>query len=170
MELWLETSLTDLYKNTVSAFPNTQKRQNSTDTVKIEHLDWIPFQGVKTLFIKATVNNEGKKSESIILFKNVKYEAKRTKKALPIIGSNGKTFFIEQLSKDTADVLVRCSCKDFYWTFLHFNSEEKSLYGRDRKKYEATYRPDSRNPTHSPGLCKHLIKMANVLKKSNLLI
>lgn len=170
MNLWIEASLSDLYKNTVLSFPKSTKRQNSTDSVKIEHLDWVPFQGVKTLFVKATVNNEGRKNESIMLFKNVKYEQKETKKTIPIIGSNGKKVFIEQISNDNNDVLVRCSCKDFYWTFLHFNKLDKSLFGRDRKKYEALYSPGSRNPESTSGMCKHLIKLNKILINSNLLI
>jgi hypothetical protein len=170
MNLWLEASLSELYKNTLSSFPNTTKRQFAIDTVKIENLQWVPFQGVKTLFVKAIVNNEGRANESIMLFKNVNYQLNQKKGTVPVVGANGKKVFIEQISSEQNDVLVRCSCKDFYWTFLHFNSLEKSLFGRDRKRYEAIYNPDSRNPEHSPGLCKHLIKLSKILQNSNLLI
>jgi hypothetical protein len=167
---FLEVSLNQLYDNSVKAFPLTKKRQNSTDTVKIEHLDWVPFLGVKTLFIKGLAVNEGKKYESIMLFKGVKYALGEGKKIIPIQTSTGKKVFIEQISIKNDDVAVRCSCKDFYWRFLHFNKDPKALFGRDRKKYEAHHSPGSSNPQELAGMCKHLMKMGKILREANLLI
>lgn len=164
----LETSLKELYKNSIIAFPFAQKRQYATDTVTIEHLDWLPFSGVKTLFVKATIKNEGRKHESIILFKNVKYAESLNKNTIPIMTSTGKKIFVEQISNDQ-DVLVRCSCKDFYWRFMHFDKQDKSLYGRNRKKYEAIFNPGSSNPEKLPGICKHLMKMSKVLSEAKLI-
>lgn len=167
--LWLETSLKDLHKNTIEAFPNTQKRQYATDTIVFEHLDWVPFLGVKTLFIKGLAKNNGRKNESLILFKNIKYKESEGRGTVPITASNGKEYYLEQIQYESNDVLVRCSCKDFFWRFTHFNKIDKSLFGRDRRKYEAIYKPGSSNPEQIPGLCKHLIKLIKVLKESNLL-
>lgn len=167
---FLEVSLQKLYDNSVIAFPSTKKRQHAIDTVVIEHLEWIPFLGVKTLFIKGTIKNEGRKNEAIMLFKGVKYADNEGKKTIPIMTSIGKKVFIEQISAEQNDVLVRCSCKDFYWRFMHFDKDEKALFGKDRKKYEAIYNPGSSNPKEMSGVCKHLIKLGKVLKSSNLLI
>lgn len=167
---FIETSIIDLYKSTEKAFPKTTKRQFSTDTVRVERLEWIPFLGVKTLFIKALVKNEGKKYESIMLFKNVIYKESEGKKLIKIKMSTGKEYFVEQIESDKNDVLVNCQCKDFYWRFKHYNKQDKSLYGRDRVKYEALARPNTANPMEMAGMCKHLIKMAKIIKESNLLI
>lgn len=167
--LWLEASLEDLYQGAEKAFPKTLKRQHATNTVVVESLYWVPFQGVRTLFVKAMVKNEGRKHESIILFKGVKYKEKEERGAVPLLTSIGKKVFVEQISATEDDVLVRCSCKDFYWRFLHFNKLEGALYGRDRSEYEALHSPGSSNPKEFPGLCKHLIKMTKVLKESNLI-
>lgn len=167
---FIETSIIELYKNTTKAFPKTTKRQFSTDTVRVERLEWIPFLGVKTLFIKALVKNEGKKYESIMLFKNVIYKESEGKKLIKIKMSTGKEYFVEQIESDKNDVLVNCQCKDFYWRFKHYNKQDKSLYGRDRVKYEALARPNTANPMEMAGMCKHLIKMAKIIKESNLLI
>jgi hypothetical protein len=166
----LEVSLQKLYDSSILAFPSTTKRQHSIDTVVVEHLDWVPFIGVKTLFIKATIKNEGRKHESIMLFKGIKYALKEQKKTVPIMTSVGKKVFVEQISIEKDDVLVRCSCKDFQWRFTHLDKENKALFGRDRKKYEALYNPGSSNPLELPGICKHLIKMGKILKSSNLLV
>ena len=70
--LWIESSLKDLFKSSQDAFPATKMREHATHPVKVEHLEWVPFLGVGTLFVKATVRNEGRKHESIMLFKGVK--------------------------------------------------------------------------------------------------
>lgn len=166
--LWLETSLLDLYKGSLKAFPRTTKRQNSTDPIKVEHLEWVPFEGVSTLFVKAMANNEGRKNESIILFKGVKYRNEE-KGSVPLISSGGKKVFIEQLSAKDNDVLVRCTCGDFRWRFNHYNSLDKSLFGRKRSKYEGQGLWMA-NPMEEAGLCKHLMKLAKILGEANLLI
>lgn len=169
MELWLETSLSELYSNTMRAFPRSLSRQNSVDEVKIEHLDWVPFRGMNTLFVKGLANRDGKKNECIMLFKGVKYSKGRAKGLVEVHASNGERVFLEPLSADSTDVLVRCTCKDFHWRMTHFNKVDGSLFGRDRKKYEALYRPGSSNPMELAGVCKHLMKMSKALSETNLL-
>lgn len=166
--LWVETSINELYHSALKAFPNTSKRQNSTNTIKIENLTWIPFQGVKTLFIKGLATNEGRKNESIIVFKDVKYQLKEGKNIVQIIGSHGKKFFVEKLSAETNDVLIRCSCKDFAYRFNYYNHLDKSLFGRKRAKYEGKELWEA-NPLKLPGMCKHLIKMVKILHEAKLL-
>lgn len=168
-EIWLETSLLNLYLGSVKAFPGTTKRQHSTDTVRVEHLDWVPFQGVKTLFVKGTVKNDGRKNETIMLFKGVKYRMDESKGSIPIRASNGKIVFIDPISESKDDVLVRCSCEDFSWRFNYYNSIDKSLFGRKRAKYEGQGLWGA-NPRETPGMCKHLMKMVKILKEANLIV
>jgi len=166
---FLETSLSELYQSTVDTFPTTSKRQNSIDTVVIENLNWIPFLGVKTLFIKGLVKNEGKKYDSIILIKNMKFEEKEGKNIIKIKMSDGKDYYVQKVKIDENDVSVRCNCGDFYWRGNYANSLDKSLYGRKRSKYETKTNRPPVNPGDSPIMCKHLIKMTKILKEANLL-
>ena len=167
---FIETSIVDLYKSTVKAFPKTTRRQYSIGPVRVERLDWIPFLGVRTLFIKGLIKNEGKKYDSIILFKNVVFKESEGRKLIKVRMSTGKEYFVEQIDSERNDALVHCQCQDFYWRLKHFNKLDKSLYGRDRAKYEASERPGTANPLEMPGMCKHLIKMAKIIKETNLLI
>jgi len=169
-EQWLiESSLTELYKSTVEAFPTTTRRQHSTNTIKITHLEWVPWIGMKTLFVKGLAQNEGKEYSPIILFKKVNYLIEATKNTKTLIDNTGKKHIIEQLSLEDQDVLVRCPCKDFFYRFNYYNHIDKSLYGHKRKKYEAVYRPGSANYKKLPGLCKHLVKLAHVLDESGII-
>jgi len=162
-----ESSLSELFQSTVAAFPNTTKRQHATDTIEISNITWRPFLGMRTLFVKGRAQNEGREYSPIIVFKNVQYHQNEEPNLIKIT-EDGNEYFFEPLSMDT-DVILRCPCADFYWRGVHFNYLDKSLYGRDRKKYEAKYRAGSANPTQSPIMCKHLIKLASVLRKNNLL-
>jgi hypothetical protein len=169
MDIWLETSLDGLYDNTLRAFPGALKRQNAIDEVKIEHLLWVPFRGMGTLFVKAQARRDESKNECMILFKKVKYHSVSARGLVELRASNGETVFVESLSASKTDVLVRCSCEDFHWRMTHFNKMDGSLYGRDRRKYEAKLRPGSSNPMELAGVCKHLMKMSRVLGESSLL-
>ncbi|NBT57592.1 hypothetical protein EBT16_02295 [bacterium] len=164
--LWIESSLKDLYKSSEDAFPRTRMRQYATQPVRVEHLEWVPFLGVRTLFVKATVRNEGRKHESIMLFKGVGYGDEKGR--IPLVDSSGRKVFLKRLSEAEDDVLVRCSCGDFFNRFNYYNSLDGSLFGRKRRKYEGKGLWEA-NPDGLPGMCKHLMKMAVVLKESGLL-
>ena len=162
-----ESSIIDLYNNSLEAFPKTTKRQYAIDPIKIKKLDWVPFLGVKTLFIKSYAQNESKEYNSIILIKNVNYSNNLKNNFFELSASNGKTYFIERLSLVDNDVLLRCNCADFKWRFKHFNKLDKSLFGKDGSKYEAIYKPGSANPQKLSGMCKHLIKLVKILKETS---
>ena len=168
---WLvlqESNLQDLYASTVQAFPRTTKRQHATDPIRIVELNWTPFLGVKTLFIKglAQSGESGKEYNTLFLFKNVNYNIQDESKAVRITASDGQEYLFEQLSLDNTEVLVRCSCPDFAWRFNYMDHLDDSLYGRKRKEYHAIHNPGSSNPLQLPGMCKHLIKCATAIVES----
>ena len=171
---WLvlqESNLQDLYTSTVQAFPRTTKRQHATDLVRIIELNWTPFLGVKTLFIKGIAHSEesGKEYSPMVLFKGVNYHnAKDNQNWIEIVANDGRHYVFERLSNDN-DVLVRCDCNDFKWRFNYTDHIDTSLYGRVRKKYEANVNPGSANPLEMPGMCKHLIKLVQSLDHAGIL-
>lgn len=162
-----DSSLNYLYNSAVKAFPNTKYRQNSVDQIKIAEINWTPYLGLKTLFTKA-IAQSGKSHKDyspIILFRNVIYNTDNENN-VKITANDGREYFFEKLNYQNNDVLVRCNCEDFKWRFCHTNYLDHSLFAKNRKKYEAIYRPGIANPTESPGLCKHLMKFAEVINKS----
>lgn len=163
---FLETSINTLYNSTVAAFPNTTMRQHATDPIVITNLKWVPFVGMKTLFIKGLAQNEGREYNSIALFKQVEYNDDRLT-STSIIASDNKEYQFNKLSLENNDVLVRCNCDDFFYRFNYYNHLDKSLYNRKRKKYESQGGP-SANPKEMPGMCKHLIKLIKVLQEAGI--
>ena len=162
-----ESSFVDLCDSTVRAFPNCRFRQHATQPVKISQIAWTPFIGMKTLFVKAIAQNEGKEYNLIILFKGVRYQ-NINENAVTIKANDGKNYFLKQLSTNTNDILIRCSCKDHMFRFNYYNYLDHSLHGRKRKKYEGQGLWKA-NPLKLPGLCKHLIKFMEVLSNSKII-
>lgn len=165
-----ESSLSDLFNSAVAAFPGTRRRQYATGTVQIENLSWSPFLGMRTLFVRCEADNRednGGQYKPVILFKNVRY-SRESGRGRVELESDGKVYYADPL--DENDVLVRCQCGDFFWRFHHYNHLDKSLYGTKRKPYEAVADRGPINPSESEGMCKHLMKLMEVLRESGILL
>lgn len=161
---WLaESSSSELYDSTVRAFPNTRFRQHATDPIKIVRLEWVPYLGVKTLFISSLAQNTDKGTEyrPMVVFKGVKY-GQPGRNMVEITASDDKQYAFERLSHEDSGVLVRCDCADFRWRFNYYDWVDRSLYGNKRKDYQGKGGPAA-NPQEMPGMCKHLIKLFSAL-------
>jgi hypothetical protein len=165
-----ESTCSELYDSAVLAFPHTTRRQHVTHTIDITGLNVVPFVGVKTLFLRADVINEGRSYRPMILVKGVEYYKQLMPGVIEITGSDGAQYYLEQPSVMEDDVLLRCGCPDFFWRFNYYDHLDKSLYGRKRKRYEAKLNPGSANPLEMPGMCKHLMKMVQTLNESGLFV
>lgn len=164
-----ETSLNDLYFNIVTGFPNSRFRESATQPIKITSITWLPFLGMKTLYIQGLAQNENRAYNPIILFKNVKFQLNEAPKTVSLKASDGKRYYLETLSLDQ-DVTVRCNCKDFYWRMHHYNKLDNCLYGKDRKKYESLNKKPPANPLEVSGMCKHIMKLLQAVQHANLLV
>lgn len=69
----------------------------------------------------------------------------------------------EKLSEQR-EVLAQCSCESYMYTFEVANSK----HGAARILYSNGDDPVHTNPSFSPGLCKHLVKLAQVIFKRRL--
>ena len=167
-KIFVESSLDDLFRSTVLAYPKTQLRQYATDTINITNITFRPFLGMRTLFVKALAQNEGKEYSPIIVFKNVQYHQNEEPNLIKIT-EDGSEHFFEPLSMNT-DVILRCNCKDFYWRMNYYDHVDHSLHGRKRAAYEALTRPGTANPHEMPGMCKHLIKLSDTIRNSKIIL
>ena len=164
--LFNETSFSNLYKNIEMGFPTTKYRQHATHPIKIINFEWTPFIGMKTLFVRGIAESNDKEYSPMILFKRVNFSLNEEKHVN--IVSNGKKYFFEKLSLENNDVLVRCNCGDFKYRFSYYNKLGKSLYGTVTSKYESQGLRGPINPQKVSGLCKHCIKIFEVLNNSDM--
>ena len=163
-----EATLADLYQSAVDAFPGTTKRQHATEPVRIVDLTWTPFLGVRTLFVKGRSQNEGREYGPMILFKGVQYHDAARPGLVEITASDGRDYVFEKLRPGGTEVLVRCGCPDFVWRFNYYDHLDRSLYGSKRRKYESAGGPAA-NPLGLPGMCKHLMKLAQALDHAGIM-
>ena len=167
----LESSLNELYRSVVQAFPTT-KRQYATNPIVITRLEWTPFLGMRTLRVKGLAQNRsnGHEYSPEIVFKNVQFHPTRDIYGLvEVVDSIGDRYLLERLSYEDTQVLIRCNCGDFYWRMNYADHLSHDLAGRKRKKYEALYYPGSANPGDDKGMCKHIMKLMKVLGEANLI-
>lgn len=166
-KLWLETSFAGLHQSAVNAFPNTQRRQHVTGTVQINDVRATPYLGVRTLLVRCEADNRaggGGVYRPVIMFRNVVYHQGPGPGIVEIVAAdNGQTVYATPPTRTGNDVLLRCNCNDEFWRFRHYNWEDGSLQGPNRNPYVATGAGDPANPTQSPGMCKHLMRMYETL-------
>ena len=170
--LWLESSFGDLYQSTVQGFPNTTKRQFSTDSVKIVQLHWTPFLGTRTLFLRGLAQNFDSTPTSeyrpIITFKNVQYHNEAAPGLVEIVASDGQQYHLEPLSRVTSDILCRCQCGDFRWRGAWYDWLDGSLVGRPPARYESLGIGPPANPMEVKMVCKHIMKLFLALQDAGL--
>ena len=172
MDFWdwlVESSLSDLEQSAIEAFPTTSKRQFATQPIKITSIRWIPYVGMRTLYVRGMAQSEGREYNPVILFTDVKYHPELSPGLVEIVATDGSQHILEKLSAADTDVRVSCNCPDFKWRFRYYNFVDHSLQGPKGKKYDAEGNRPPANPTESPGLCKHLMKFSSVLHQANLL-
>lgn len=168
MTCLLETTLPQLIQQTAVAFPETTKRHNNVNSVSTMKVDLIPAAGA--LIAKGTVRgSSGTPYECVIQFDDVTYNPEEGEQS-STFASNGDEYTISSISKNEADVKVRCTCLDFRFRFAQYNHSDGSLQGEAPDLYAKA--PGSKrgpaNPTKTPGVCKHLIELTNSLEQSGL--
>lgn len=131
----------------------------------------IPFQGTKTLLFQLQCFGETVAAEHVvnIQFSNIRYFLEEDLEEEPDginvkeIEYKGQSYYLTPPTLET-DVVVRCSCPDYYFTFSWWNFKNKAQFGGPPKKYvrKTTTRPP-RNPGHHPGICKHVFQAQSYL-------
>ena len=89
---------------------------------------------------------------------------------LTIKATSGDDFQMEPIDLSRNIVRVRCDCLDFYFRFAPWDFSNNDLFGPKPKPYvrKTTTRP-SVNPTRSPGVCKHIMKLVLGLRDAGML-
>lgn len=155
--------------NIRTAWPNTTKRQNATGEVVINNIQYIPYVGMKMLHVKSTSQSNGHNYNQALQFVKVVFENADTDENVTATATDGTEFHCQPIDLTVHNCKVRCGCLDFYYRFSFQNSGDRSLVGRAPPLYQrkTTTRP-SVNPTNVPGLCKHLLKLVEMLHGSGL--
>jgi len=163
-----KSSLVDLERGAIDNLP-TKKRQYATDPIQLTGLKITPFIGTKALLFRGDAVSDGKNYTPIIMFNNVQFEEEDTPTNLTFMASDNEEYNIQVIPAKENFCQVRCNCMDFYYRFALWNFNDGSLYGRKPKPYQKTTDRPPVNPKKSPGLCKHLMKMGQLLYQTKMI-
>lgn len=164
----LELTLQNLEQSTVNNFPETKKRQNVTQTVNVDKIQFIAFPRNNQLKVQAIVSSGPNRYKCSMVFDDVYFEEQPSNELIDIRGVDEQDYHIYKINSSLNDVKVRCSCLDFYYRFSQPNYQNNALDGLPPKPYvKKTDRPDA-NPNNVPGMCKHLLKLYQHLQTIDL--
>jgi hypothetical protein len=181
LEVQLESFLTEasnyprLRTNIERGFPYTKRRQHVTDPIQIQKMELIPERrhegklGRNSLLVRANANNEGRIYHPHIRFLNVGFQDEDLPNNVTFVGADGEEYHITPIRLRMINVEVACDCLDFYFRFSVHNKQDKSLYGPPPVPYHSRGLRPPVNPLKVPGVCKHLIKLSDVLRNSNVI-
>lgn len=170
MSLLLETSFQQLLNRTVSAFPDTTRRQHAVDSVSLQSVTLVPAEGA--LIAKGVVRGSGGKLYApVIEFDQVVYDPDEGQAAVTF-SVDGTQYTISPITKQSVDVKVTCTCMDFKFRFAQYNNTDGSLHGDVPPLYakQSGSNRGPANPTKSPGVCKHIIELADSIEQSGLMV
>ncbi len=164
---WLseESTIPQLDMKARQAFPNTKKRQNDVGSVRVmPDIFYHPDTNKQELTIDTrTMSNSGNAHSQRVMLYHVNF----TNDGIPL-GQTGAHVEPIPLTKDTAR--VSCDCMDFRFRFADNNNRDDSLAGEPPPAYQrvpGSNRPEA-NPSRLPGMCKHLMRVVQELRRNRI--
>ena len=162
------SSVPQLTSNIERGFPETKKRQHATGEVVTANVSYMPYIGMKMLHVKAMSTSNGHQYQQALQFNGVAFENEDTDQNATFQASDGVDYHVQPLELTGHNVKVRCNCLDFHYRFANYNAQDKSLVGKPPPLYQRkTDRPPV-NPSRVPGMCKHLLKLVEMLQRYGL--
>lgn len=173
MQKLIELSPDQLFKTTVGAFPNTKARQHLTPYVLIVNLTITPYVKNRGLAIHARANSNGhiyQVGTEVMGATVARFDEHNNSipNGVVFTASDNQKYSIVPFDPRQVQAQVRCNCLDFYMRFAPYNERANSLFGDPFPYYRRkTMNHAPANPTKSPGICKHLIKLFETLAEQN---
>lgn len=162
-QILTELSIDQLDRSAVGAFPGTSKRQHVKGPVQINKMQLVPFTKNGQLLVRGTATNGGRTYNPSIVFDNVTFEPEDTGTNVTFTGADNADYHIQPIDSNSAPAKVRCDCMDFYWRFAMWNYNADSLNDQPPPPYQKKTNRPPVNPRKAPGLCKHLMRLADKL-------
>jgi hypothetical protein len=163
-----ESSFNGLYREIERGFPDTRARQHATGEVAVANIKYVPAQG--KLQVDATTRSNMHEYKSSIMFLTVQYEPQGGENITTFVGPGNAEYHIQPIDLSMSSVKVRCNCLDFFYRFATWNANDSSLLGSKPPLYQrvpGSTRPPV-NPARVPGVCKHVIKTVDMLRRSGI--
>lgn len=161
-----ESTYNTLLAKTVASFPTTN-RDATSSAVAVTSIGYIAHPSNGSLEVKAATSGSQPYTQHV-MFDRVQFAPNSS--AISVNGLDGSNITIQPIQSTKAQVRVACSCLDFHYRFAVWNYNDGSLIGDKPPLYQRkTDRPPV-NPTQTPGLCKHLIRVVDRLKTDGVVV
>lgn len=167
-----ERSMGSLMSVTRSSFG--PDRENDSRRVQVKDVEYIPLVEQGMIQVKANTFSSmgGSPYQTIIVLNNMQYINEETFDSaspdmLNFTSADGTEYYVQSPQNRKSDAKVRCTCEDFRWRFAAYNDGDQSLQGDPPDAYIKTTDRPSVNPSNTPGVCKHLIKLKNEIEREN---
>ena len=165
----------DLYQSGVRVNPFSRKTIAYSPKVKLVKI--IPFAGVKSAIYQLKMNGVTQKTIHNVNIQvsglKIVTREPRYLDGYTMVDEGDKKYWIPTPSASTSVIKVRCTCKDYYFTFGWWNFRQGSMFGRQQKPYKRkTPKPPKgrpyRNPQKFAGSCKHCSNSVKFLVKNDM--
>ena len=166
-----EKTIPQLQRHIQQGFPNTKKRQHATHEVQISKLQYLPITNKDILRITAdTLTDNGNRHKLIMDLQNVNFQPPNSGNNVTVTDLGGYKHSITPVILNINNVKVHCDCEDYQMRFAYYNIQNNCHIGPPPAPYtrKTDTRPEA-NPSHVPGLCKHLLKVAEDLRRQQIL-
>ena len=153
-------------------FPDTKKRQHATNEVQVLTLQYTPIIKNNVLrLISTTSSDNGNTHSQVIDIKGMNFQPPNSGNTVKITDSKGTEHSITPAKLNTSNVGVFCDCEDYQMRFANLNIKNNCHIGPPPQRYvrKTTTRPPV-NPMNVPGMCKHIIRITDDLKRQGILV
>ena len=164
-----DMSINDVEAKTRQFAPQTQGRQNATGPVQVQNMELMASDQSGVLEVQAVINSSGNHYQSIMVFSGLDYQEEDAPDNVTFTGADGQDHHISPISLTAQNVKVRCTCLDFRWRFSMAHQEKGTLHGPGPELYQKKTERAPNNPNKIPGVCKHLLSLAQELKQNSIL-
>lgn len=164
-----DQTVPQLQQKIQQGFPDTKKRQHVTHEVTIKSLTCATLKLKKLLRISSTTTSNGNEYKQFMDIRNVEFQPSDSGNTVPIRGLYGNYHDITPSELNSTNVGVYCNCQDYQMRFAYYNVQNNCHVGAPPKPYTKTSDRPEVNPQHVPGMCKHLLKLTEELKKQKIL-
>lgn len=152
-------------------FAKKEERFRAQAAVNIRMEKISAWPGTKTILFHAVTFSETRHYDTYMFFSDVDFVDKPHPDFPHAVDVGGETYWFEDIYPKHNKVQVRCSCRDFHWTFEWYLNKIKALYQRvgGAGSFKTKGVGPPRNPKAIPGICKHLLALYSMLDKSGVI-
>lgn len=163
----IEDTFQRLHNNVKSKFDTP--RDEKSRRVQVFTTAYIPSLQNNALEVRAKTKTDKASYDTVISFDEVEYVDGEDSQAVSIKSTDNTDYNMIPIDQNK-NVMVNCTCLDFYYRFAVWNDQSDSLLGKSPDPYvkRGTSKRMPVNPTKTPGVCKHLISLFDHIKREGI--